>query len=60
MFSLVKMVSFRSITEVVLLTRNSHSSPIMVFTVTVMNIVMTAPVLTNTIKYFLFVKMDLL
>ena len=41
---LVKMASLRSITEVFWLTRNSHSSPIMVLTVTVMNIVMAAPI----------------
>ena len=40
LLSLVKMACLRSMTEVVWLTRNSHSSPIMVLTVTVMNIVM--------------------
>ena len=57
--SLVKIAIFRSITEVVWLTRNSHSSPIIDFTVTVMKIVMTALVSKNTLKYFLFVEMDL-
>ena len=44
MFILVKMASLRSITEVIWLTGNSNSSPIMVLTVTVMNIVMAAQI----------------
>ena len=60
---LVKMASLRSTTEVFWLTRNSHSSPIMVLTVTVMNIVMAAPIQYTVQKnrsISIFMKMDFL
>ena len=63
LFILVKMASLRSITEVIWLTGNSNSSPIMVLTVTVMNIVMAAQIQYKVWKnrcISIFVKMDFL
>ena len=59
--SLVKMDSFKSITEVEGLTRKSHSSPIMVLTVTVMNILVAAPPMQSRLfKSSVIFWMDLL
>ena len=61
LFSLVKMDNFKSITEVELLTRKSHSSPIMVLTVTVMNILVAAPPMQSRLfKSSVIFWMDLL